>query len=104
MDEQNAFWMLNYLIEVISPPKFFAKGDEDNIPLIGFQQERSVLINLATTKLKLTSQSDIRKIKDFIDMTATPMLLSFLVDSLNLQATYFAWSELFTAKSVYHLF
>ena len=100
MEEQNAFWMLNYLIEVILPPKFFSNGNEDGVPFIGFQQEQFILINLATTKLKIISQSEIRKIRDFIDITATPMLLSLFVDSLSLEATYVAWKELFTAKSV----
>lgn len=95
MDEESAFWTLCFVVTQILPKDFFAQNDNP----LGLQQEKFILNNLIKTKLEL-NQGLLEKITNILDVSASVLLSSLLVNFTNFEVSFETWNMMVLNKSV----
>lgn len=99
LDEEGAFWVLNYIIQQILPPDFYSNSAK-GVCLYGFFAECYALKNVAVAQLDLTVPDDIKSAHSLTDMILPPILLPLFVDTLNSECLFYVWDTMIRHKRV----
>ena len=98
MDEENAFWMLSYLVEHILPKDLYSQS-ENSANLVSFHQEKFVIINLAKEILKL-NKKDTEIVSSLLESHGAPLILPVLINYLNFECLFATWNKMILNRSV----
>jgi len=98
MDEESAFWTLGFVITKLLPQKFYGQGDQ----LVGYQQEKFVLVNLMREGLGLTPEVS-SKLATLLDVNGSALLNPLLINCTNFEVSFEAWNKMLLTQNVQYL-
>lgn len=99
LNEENAFWVLNYIIEKIIPKEFYSRTAK-NTTLFGFYSECHVLKEAVTMVLGLKVLPEAKMIHHFLDIIFPAILIPLLIDTLSAEGLFYVWDKMIKNKDV----
>lgn len=99
LDEENAFWMLTYLIEVVLPKDFYSKTAKDTY-FYGFYAECYALKQLTIKQLDINDSAGKESICSFLDAILPSFLLPLLINTLNAKCLFHVWDKMIRNNEV----
>jgi hypothetical protein len=98
MDEESAFWILGEVVAKILPANFYT-SPKQCVPLMGYQQEKFIVIELAKEILQLDEQLA-AKVQSFMEINGPTLLIPLMINYVNFQVLYGIWNEMILSHSV----
>jgi hypothetical protein len=98
MDEESVFWTWVHLVTNILPANFYA-STRQGVPLMGYQQEKYIILTLAKSILNL-DEKVMRRVENFMEINGPALLVPLLVNYLSFEVLYETWNDLLMTQSV----
>jgi hypothetical protein len=98
MDEESAYLVFTHVVTRILPKNYYGKPHQGD-SLLGLQQEKFVIVNLAKDHFKLDDQAK-EKVDYFLDIYSTGFMIPLFVDYFNYEVLFSIWKRLIHTQSV----
>jgi len=98
MNEEAAFWVLCYVVGNVLPLNYYASLKQ-GIPLMGYQQEKFIILQLAKEILQLNDMQ-YSKVETFLEINGPALLIPLLVNYTSYEILFETWKEMITTNSV----
>jgi len=97
MNQESAFWVLSNVIANILPLNFYG-SIKQGIPLMGYQQEKFIISELARQILQI-DEINYSKVQIFMDINGPALLIPLLINYVSFQILYETWNEMIMTQS-----
>lgn len=98
MDEESVFWTWVHIVTNILPANFYA-STRQGVPLMGYQQEKFIILMLAKSFLGLDEKT-MEKVESFMEINGPALLVPLLINYLNFEVLFETWNDLLRTQSV----
>ena len=102
MNEESAFWVLCHVVGNILPLNYYASLKQ-GIPLMGYQQEKFIILQLAKEILSL-NENQYNKVEMFLEINGPALLIPLLVNYVSYEILFETWKEMINTNSVKNFF
>lgn len=98
VNQESAFWVLSNVISNILPLNFYG-SIKQGIPLMGYQQEKFIISELAKQILNI-DEITYAKVQIFMDINGPALLIPLLINYVSFQILFETWNEMIMTQSV----